>query len=46
LVGVGDRHWLLAATDTHITPVAEISKDDLASFSKLVEQEQARRETP
>ena len=47
VVSVGKRHWLLAATETHVTPVAELAPEDLAGdFARLVEQENPRGETP
>jgi flagellar biogenesis protein FliO len=44
IVAVGSRHWLLAASGDHITPVAELAAGDLdASFATLVEQERQTR---
>lgn len=46
MVNVGDRYWLLAATDTTVTPIAELSKDDLGGqFAQMLEQEKHRGET-
>ena len=47
MVNVGDRYWLLAATEDSVTPIAELSKDDLGGqFARLLEQEKQRGETP
>lgn len=46
MVNVGDRYWLLAATDTTVTPIAELTKDDLGGqFAQMLEQEKHRGET-
>ena len=44
LVAVGDRYWLLAATETQVSPIAELTGADLATgpFAKALEQEKAR----
>lgn len=40
IVAVGRRHWLLAASGEHITPVAELTPEDLeGDFAALVEKE-------
>lgn len=45
VVNVGNRYWLLAATENHVTPVAELSKQDLGGdFAQLLEQEKVRGE--
>lgn len=45
VVNVGDRYWLLAATESHVTPVAELTKQDLGGdFAQLLEQEKVRGE--
>ncbi|MNT49504.1 Flagellar biosynthesis protein, FliO [compost metagenome] len=47
MINVGDRYWLLAATEDSVTPIAELSKDDLGGqFARLLEQEKQRGETP
>jgi flagellar biogenesis protein FliO len=47
MVNVGNRYWLMASTDTHVTTVAELSKDDLGGqFAQLLEQEKSRGESP
>lgn len=47
MVNVGDRYWLMAATETSVTTVAELTKDDLGGqFARLLEQEKHRGENP
>ena len=47
MVNVGDRYWLMAATESQVTPIAELSKDDLGGqFARLLEQEKQRGESP
>jgi flagellar biogenesis protein FliO len=47
MVNVGDRYWLCAATETHVTTIAELNKEDLGGqFAHLLEQEKSRGETP
>ena len=47
MVNVGDRYWLLASTDTHVTTIAELEKNDLGGqFAHLLEQERTRGENP
>jgi flagellar biogenesis protein FliO len=46
LVGVGERFFLVAATENSANPIAELSKADLGGdFAQLVEQEKHRGET-
>ena len=47
MVNVGDRYWLMAGTDTQVTTIAELDKNDLGGqFATLLEQEKARGESP
>lgn len=47
MVNVGERYWLCAATESHVTTIAELTKDDLGGqFARLLEQEKHHGETP
>lgn len=50
VVNVGKRYWLLAATETHVTTVAELDRADVEAaqpdFAQLVENERTPREGP
>ncbi len=50
IVNVGKRYWLLAATESQVTTVAELDRADVeatkADFAQLVENERTPREGP
>lgn len=48
VVKLGGRAWLLAATDQHVTTVAELDPEDMTGgpFDGLVEKENKRHGTP